>query len=277
MERSEAIGFFEQSESFIKMYLKEIKCDGDPLVFSGTTAINNIFNVNGYVNEVANYIRDGKESAERLKSELIDLRGMVTELHQEANKKGFIGFAGVCDAIINRINALERFDPIPEKGEIRCVNTEDNSGESKKMESLTIDQIKAKINKIEPFLKTEASDNIPYGVYWTQLTKGEIRQADGVKKVLHVIDDEKCDLHLFSLCVERADISDIITDGNKMIARLFMYYVASKFEDSDRYRKAANKAFGLDEKKTRPSAIPYKYRAIFHRLLGKEFPDSEPK
>lgn len=163
---------------------------------------------------------------------------------------------------------------IPETGENRCLNTGDNSGDNKSVESLTTDQIKAKINKIEPFLRAKANDNIPYGVYYNRLTKGEVKQADGNKKVFHVIDDEKCNFDLFCLCVERADISDIIKEGNISIARLFMYYVANRFKDSGEYKKAAEKAFGLQ---VRLSAVPSNYRADFYKLLGDEFPESEPK
>lgn len=116
MERHEALGFFEQGESYIKMYLKGIKGDCDPLVFNGTNGINNIFKVEKCIRKVIEYIRDKKEDSEMIKIEILNLRDLVTELYQEANKKGYIGFKGVCECIIDSINAMERFDPIPETG-----------------------------------------------------------------------------------------------------------------------------------------------------------------
>ena len=106
MERSEAIRFFEQSEAFIKMYLKEIKGDYNPFVFSTRTAIKNITDVKDCVNKVINYIRADKESADRLMSELIDLREMVKELRHETKKEGFVEFANVCNYINKRIYVL---------------------------------------------------------------------------------------------------------------------------------------------------------------------------
>lgn len=162
---------------------------------------------------------------------------------------------------------------IPETGENECFSIGDDSSENKSGESLTPDQIKEKIKKIEPFPKAKTDEPIPFGKYYRILTNGEFTQADGVKKEFQVIDAEKCDLDLFCLCVERADISDIIKEGNKSIARLFMYYVSEQFKNSDEYVKAASKAFRL---KVRLSAVPSKYRADFYNLLGDEFPDSNP-
>ena len=162
---------------------------------------------------------------------------------------------------------------IPETGENECFSIGDDSSENKIGESLTPDQIKEKIKKIEPFPKAKTDEPIPFGKYYRILTNGEFTQANGVKKEFQVIDAEKCDLDLFCLCVERADISDIIKE-NRQIARLFMYYVANKFKDSGEYVKAAQKALGLN---VRLSAVPSNYRADFYNLLGDEFPESEPK
>jgi len=161
---------------------------------------------------------------------------------------------------------------IPETGENECFSIGDDSSENKIGESLTPDQIKEKIKKIKPFPKAKTDEPIPFGKYYRILTNGEFTQANGVKKEFQVIDAEKCDLDLFCLCVERADISDIIKE-NRQIARLFMYYVANKFKDSDEYVKAAQKALGLN---ARLSAVPSNYRADFYNLLGDEFPDSNP-
>ena len=162
---------------------------------------------------------------------------------------------------------------IPETGENECFSIGDDSSENKIGESLTPDQIKEKIKKIKPFPKAKTDEPIPFGKYYRILTNGEFTQANGVKKEFQVIDAEKCDLDLFCLCVERADISDIIKE-NRQIARLFMYYVANKFKDSNEYVKAAQKALGLN---ARLSAVPLNYRADFYNLLGDEFPDSNPK
>ena len=162
---------------------------------------------------------------------------------------------------------------IPETGENECFSIGDDLSENKIGESLTPDQIKEKIEKIKPFPKAKTDEPIPFGKYYRMLTKGEVKQADGVNKSFHVIDDEICNFKLFCSCVERADISDIIKEGNKSIARLFMYYVATIFENSEEYRKAASKAFGL---RVRLSAVPSNYRADFYNLLGDEFPDSNP-
>ena len=69
MERSDAIGLFEQSESLIKMFLKEIKQPKEnPHVFRGKVSIK-VFKIAENIVIVRNYIRDGKKDSERLKSE----------------------------------------------------------------------------------------------------------------------------------------------------------------------------------------------------------------
>ena len=207
-------------------------------------------------NILISFITDIKEA-----SDLLWETGCIISQIQELHIEPFI--QGTSKAANN---------PIHETGENECFSIGDDSSENKIGESLTPDQIKEKIKKIEPFPKAKTDEPIPFGKYYRILTNGEFTQANGVKKEFQVIDAEKCDLDLFCLCVERADISDIIKE-NRQIARLFMYYVANKFKDSGEYVKAAQKALGLN---ARLSAVPSNYRADFYNLLGDEFPDSNP-
>ena len=288
MEKSEAVRCFNEGKHFVETCLKDVaslELNNDKelrQVLRGTVMVEVSYKAAENFCKVVSYVIDGKDGAQKLKGKLIDLKEKIVQLYNGADRQNLITIKSISEAIISEIKEVEEWagdehfiqNPIPETGENRCLNTGDNSGDNKIVESLTTDQIKAKINKIEPFLRAKANDNIPYGVYYNRLTKGEVKQADGNKKVFHVIDDEKCNFDLFCLCVERADISDIIKEGNISIARLFMYYVANRFKDSGEYKKAAEKAFGLQ---VRLSAVPSNYRAVFYKLLGDEFPESEPK
>ena len=288
MEKSEAVRRFNEGKHFVETCLKDVaslELNNDKelrKVLRGTVMVEVSYKAAENFCKVGSYIIDGKDGAQKLKGKLIDLKEKIVQLYNGADRQNLITIKSISEAIISEIKEVEEWagdehfiqNPIPETGENRCLYTGDNSGDNKSVESLTTDQIKAKINKIEPFLRAKANDNIPYGVYYNRLTKGEVKQADGNKKVFHVIDDEKCNFDLFCLCVERADISDIIKEGNISIARLFMYYVANRFKDSGEYKKAAEKAFGLQ---VRLSAVPSNYRADFYKLLGDEFPESEPK
>ena len=295
MEKSEAIRRFNEGKHYIETCLEQIASleqNNDKELRLG---LMNKFMVNVSYEaaenfcKVAGYIIDGKDGAQQLKVELISLKEKLVQLYNGADRQNITTIKHISDVILSEIKEVEKWtgdheqiiqgtnqvanNPIPETGENERLKTGDNTGESMSVESLTTDQIKDKINKINPFLKAKASENIPYGIYYTRLTKGEIKQADGINKSFHVIDVEKCDFKLFCLCVERADISDIIKE-NRQIARLFMYYVANKFKDSGEYVKAAQKALGLN---VRLSAVPSNYRADFYNLLGDEFPESEPK
>lgn len=288
MEKSEAVRRFNEGKHFVETCLEDIaslELNNDNelrQVLRGTFMVEVSYKAAENFCKVGSYIIDGKDGAQKLKGKLIGLKEKIVQLYNGADRQNLITIKSISEAIISEIKEVEEWagnehliqNPIPETGENGCLYTGDNSGDNKSVESLTTDQIKAKINKIEPFLRAKANDNIPYGVYYNRLTKGEVKQADGNKKVFHVIDDEKCNFDLFCLCVERADISDIIKEGNISIARLFMYYVANRFKDSGEYKKAAEKAFGLQ---VRLSAVPSNYRADFYKLLGDEFPESEPK
>ena len=296
MEKSEAIRRFNEGKHYIETCIEDIaslELNNDKelrKVLRGTAMVEVSYKAVENFCKVGSYVIDGEDGAQKLKEKLINLKEQVLQLYDGADKNNLMMIKRICETIISEINEVEEWTDdneqtvlrtnltdnidIPETGENGCLNTGDNSGESMSEKSLTTDQIKAKINEIKPFLKSKANENIPYGVYYNRLTKGEVNQADGNKKVFHVIDDEKCNFDLFCMCVERADISDIIKNGNMTIARLFMYYVAKKFENSGEYVKAATKAFRL---KVRLSAVPSNYRADFYNLLGDEFPESEPK
>ena len=288
MEKSEAVRRFNEGKHFVETCLEDIasldQSNDKELrkALRGTVMVEVSYKAAENFCKVCGYVIDGKDGTQKLKDKLFDLKEKVVQLYNDADRQNLVTIKTISKSIISEIKEVEELadddhfipDPIPETGKNGCLNIGENSGENENVESLTTDQIKEKINKIEPFSKAEASDIIPYGVYWTRLTKGEIKQANGDKKVFHVIDDKKCDFDLFCLCIERADISDIITHGNISFARLFMYYMANRFKDSGEYKKAAEKAFDLQ---VRLSAVPSKYRAEFYQLLGDEFPDSEPK
>lgn len=289
MERSEAIGLFVQSEGHIKRFLEEIKkVKENRLVFLGTTGVKVQFEIIENVDKIVKYVLDGKADAERLKSELLNLRSLTKELQDEANQKGFRPFAYHCETIIKIIDTMERFESNPiqestqaeiihETGNNECPNIGEDSGGKVEPKPLTTEEIKEKLKKVDPFVQAKENEVIPYSAYYQRLTNWKIKQSDGVQKEIHVIDIDKCDLPLFESCVKRADISDIFIEGSKMLARLFMYYVAAKFSDSDSYKKAAAKAFGLDSDKTRLSGVPDNYRADFYKIMWDLFPESKPK
>lgn len=294
MEKSEAIRRFNEGKHYIETCLEQIASleqNNDKelrQVLRGTAMVEVSYKAVENFCKVGSYVFDGKDGAQKLKDKLINMKVKVLQLYDGADRNNLLMIKNICDTIISEINEVEEWTgdneqtvlrtnltdniDIPETGENECVSIGDDSSENKSGESLTPDQIKEKIKKIEPFPKAKTDEPIPFGKYYRILTNGEFTQANGVKKEFQVIDAEKCDLDLFCLCVERADISDIIKE-NRQIARLFMYYVANKFKDSGEYVKAAQKALGLN---ARLSAVPLNYRADFYNLLGDEFPDSNP-
>jgi len=268
MERHEALGFFEMSESYIKMYLKEIKGNSDPLVFNGTTGINNIFKVEEYIRKVIEYIRDKKEDSERIKKEVLNLRDLVTELYQEANQKGFIGFKGICECIIDSINALERFDPIPETDKGGCLIIGDKEPPTK--EPLNKAQVMMGVRN-EPFKPRKNGDAIPYKKCYERLTEGKIKRSNGKDVKLEII-DKQYDLELFKYCVERADITMIYKSRKKSYARLFMNDIAEYFTNPSEFRKAAALAFNV--KQLNVGTNGEGIRADYRSLMNGVFPDN---
>ena len=294
MEKSEAIRRFNEGKHYIETCIEDIaslELNNDKelrKVLRGTAMVEVSYKAVENFCKVGSYVIDGEDGAQKLKEKLINLKEQVLQLYDGADKNNLMMIKRICETIISEINEVEEWTDdneqtvlrtnltdnidIPETGENECFSIGDDSSENKIGESLTPDQIKEKIKKIKPFPKAKTDEPIPFGKYYRILTNGEFTQANGVKKEFQVIDAEKCDLDLFCLCVERADISDIIKE-NRQIARLFMYYVANKFKDSGEYVKAAQKALGLN---VRLSAVPSNYRADFYNLLGDEFPDSNP-
>lgn len=85
----------------------------------------------------------------------------------------------------------------------------------------------------------------------------------------HHLINEHCSEHLFSYCIDRADISMIMTDGNKNIWKGFMKEVAMRYENPDDYKKMAAKSLGIADS-SRLGAIgnaSAKYDEYFGKVL----------
>lgn len=124
MERSEAINLFEDSKNRIKWFLRDIDEDingSNRLVFKGTVSVQ-LYDIAENVGKVVNYIRDGKRDADRLKSELLNLRIMVKELQSKSLQKGYEHFAYNCGMTISIIDKMEKWEtnaPNPENSQIQ--------------------------------------------------------------------------------------------------------------------------------------------------------------
>lgn len=109
MERSDAIGLFIESEALVKRFRELLNDDGCRSAFKGIY-VAKIPHIAENVVKVMKYVLDGKEDANRLKSELFNLRELTRKLQQEAEKKGYSPFAHNCDTIINIIDNMERWE-----------------------------------------------------------------------------------------------------------------------------------------------------------------------
>lgn len=91
----------------------------------------------------------------------------------------------------------------------------------------------------------------------------------------HHLINEHCSEALFSYCIDRADISMIMTDGNKNIWKCFVKEVAMKYEHSDDYKKMAAKSLGIDDP-SKLGAIGNAY-AKYDEYFGKVLPRTDQR
>lgn len=265
MERHDVIGLYEQSESLVKVFLNEIDGECNKYLFLGNPMVKLFVEVPKNVIDIVNYIRDGKQDADRLKLELLNLREMVKNLQSKAEQKGFSPFARNCETIVRIINAMERFDPIPETGENGCLNI----GDEKKTKSLNKAQIIMELKK-EPFEPRKYGEPIPYKDCYTRLIEGKIKRSTGDVIALEII-DKQCDFELFKYCVDRADVSKLYKVKKKSYVRIFMNDIAEYFANPSEYRKAAASAFGVE--KLNVGTNGEGVRADYRLLMKGVFPD----
>lgn len=286
MEKSEVIGCYNRGKHYIETCLEQIASleqNNDKelrQVLRGTAMVEVSYKAAENFVKVCGYVINGEDGAQKLKDKLLGLKEKVVQLCNGADRQNLVTIKNISEAILSEINEVEEWtcddnnytEIIPEI----CNNTGEDSGDKVEPKPLTSEEIKEKLKKIDPFVQAKENEVIPYSVYYQRLTNWKIKQGDGALKEVHVIDGDKCDLPLFESCVSRADISDVIIEGNKMLARLFMYYVSAKFKDSGSYKKAAAKAFGLSEN-TRLSGVSSNYRADFYNMMRDLFPESKPQ
>lgn len=296
MEKSEAVRRFNEGKHFVETCLEQIasleQSNDKELrkALRGTVMVEVSYKAAENFGKVCCYVLDGKDGAQKLKDKLFDLKEKVVQLYNGADRQNLITIKTISETIISEIKEVEEWagdelfihNPIPETGENGCLSTGDNSegedsgdgGSEYQKRPKTSEEIREKLKAINPFEQAKQNEVIPFPQYYTKLTNGIIVRGDGTKKVFQVIDNEKCDLDLFESCVRRADISDIIKDGQRTFARLFMFYVATKFKDRNGFIKAAAKSFNLQ---SRLSAIDNAYKADFIQLMGGLFTYDKPK
>lgn len=282
MERSDAICLFEDSKNRIKWFLRDIDEDingSNRLVFKGTVSVQ-LYDIAENVGKVVNYIRDGKRDADRLKSELLNLRIMVKELQSKSLQKGYEPFAYKCGMTIGIIDNMEKWEtshiennPIPETGG----NEDVGNGEKTKADNKpkTKDDIIKSLEGKEQFVPSKPINL--YDVFYDRLVKGKIKNKNDEYHVLGVLrkicDDDKENVELFKRCVESADISNLYNEGKKSYARLFMNDIASLFSEPEKFRKAAAKSFGLKEG-TELGAVGGNYKKDYRSLMNGLFDDN---
>ena len=105
---SEVIGFFVESEGQIKTFRKLLNEDGSEYPFRGMY-IKTLLDVSKKIGKVKRYVLDGNIDADRLYSELINLKPLTKDLQQEAKLKGYNPFAEICGYIISTIDDMERW------------------------------------------------------------------------------------------------------------------------------------------------------------------------
>ncbi len=249
MERSEAIYLFEDSKNRIKWFLKDIDEDingSNRLVFKGTVSVQ-LYDIAENVGKVVNYIRDGKRDADRLKSELLNLRIMVKELQSKSLQKGYEHFAYNCRMTISIIDNMEKWEtnaPNPENSQVQETNQSEIVPETKadKENPKNKAQIMMSIDN-EPFKPKKDGKPIPYQKCFERLTMGKIRRSAGESEPVEVI-DKRYDSELFKYCVDRANIKYLIKE-KKCFAYLFLRCISEYFENPFEYRKAAAMSFGI--------------------------------
>lgn len=297
MEKREVIGCYNRGKHYIETCLEQIASleqNNDKelrQVLRGTAMVDVSYKAAENFVKVCGYVINGEDGSLKLKGKLYDLKEKVRQLYNSADKHNLITIKIICDSILKEIGEVEEWandiesdgiqemaqpEIIHETDNSECPNTGEDSEKKGESQPLTTEEIKEKLKKIDPFAQAEENEVIPYSVYYQRLTNWKTKQGDGKFKVVHVIDGDKCDLPLFESCVSRADISDVVIEGNKMLARLFMFYVAAKFKDSGSYKKAAAKTFGLSEN-TRLSGVSSNYRADFYNIMRDLFPESKPQ
>ena len=105
---SEVIGFFVESEAQIKTFRKLLNEDGSEYPFRGMY-IETLLDVSKKIGKVKRYVLNGNIGADRLYSELINLKPLTRDLQQEAKLKGYNPFAEICGYIISTIDDMERW------------------------------------------------------------------------------------------------------------------------------------------------------------------------
>lgn len=291
MEKSKVIRCYNEGRHYVETCLEQIASleqNNDKelrQVLRGTVMVEVSYKAAENFCKVCEYVINGEDGADILKGKLLDLKEKVRQLYDSADKHKLITIREISDSILREIGEVEEWtsdnesDSIQELPNIETIpdTHNDDVDTIKSNKLLSSEEIKEKLKDVAPFVQAKPNEIIPFSTYYQRLTDGKFKDSTGSIRKLSVIDSDRCDSALFESCVKRADISDIILEGERLIARLFMYYVAGKFKNSNEYKKAAAKAFGLDVKKTRLSGVPNNYRIDFYKVMWDLFPESEPK
>lgn len=135
------------------------------------------------------------------------------------------------------IQETNQSEIIPETGDIEGLSNKRNN------KPMNEAQVMMSVEN-EPFEPLKNGKPIPYQKCFERLTEGKIRRSAGESELVEVI-NKQYSLELFQYCVDRADISKIFKSRKKSYAILFMNDIASFYEDSSAFRKAAAKALGV--------------------------------
>ena len=246
MEKDEVIGCYNQGKHYVETCLKDIasleQSNDKKLrqVLRGTAMVEVSYKAAENFVKVCGYVINGGDGAQKLKGKLYDLKEKVRQLYNSADKHNLNTIREISDLILSEIGEVEEWAndddyTIQETSKIRTI--------PEKEKPLNEVQVKMSV-KNDPFKRIENGKPIPYKKCYERLTEGKIRRSAGDSESVEVI-SKQYDLELFQYCVDRADISKIYKKGKKSYAILFMNDIASFYEDSSAFRKAAAKAFDV--------------------------------
>lgn len=196
--------------------------------------------------EIADYIVNERQIGMALKLESIAKKNIELLQMVQVKTKGK-DFSEISHTLFC-INANSRFAKngiaIQDKHQQKFVSDEWNE-----------DVIKESLENHEVFEPKDGT-YIPYALYYTPASNNNVI-------------NNHCTQELFEYCLDRADISMIITKGHKNVMKAFMKEVALKYKYPDEFKEVAAESFGLS-KPSQLGAIgnaSSKYDEIFGKVL----------
>ena len=197
------------------------------------------------IGKVCGYVIDKEETENvtKVKQKLLHVKELALKLKHEAYEREYNRFSDMCQTLADIIKDMEN-------------NLNDDTTQIKKDQGIFDEN--AIREKLENHIVFEPIKGkyIPYGMYYKPIMDNSLIS-------------ESCTIDLFQYCLDRADISLIITDGSKSVMRGFMKEISVKYSDPDKYKTIAAESFGV-KSKNQLGAIGNavsKYDTIFSEIL----------